>query len=420
MDAQVRFALGSILKERTMRDSAHMTIFSQVIADGEMQDLEKPLPVSDLELLVSTIASRFGNITGAPRKIGSTETYHVVVDPELGMGKLRLKGFNNVGQARRNLLPADMLYSERLSGFNTIIGCAPSRENPICIVMLEGDSNAALALAEESKTAIGMPDMIKTVFDLFGEYACTPAKTKSTHEDVKDAIDLMQISMLYDIARGNFVSAAGQESSEVTQDRNKTRVGYWSGEIQRVCAHIKNKVLRSTDIAMRVANDASLDNIILFNPRGGQQYAMFTDQGYSPEILEAWRRLTNTGSDCKTNPWLGRVEFTVGQMVHSIVANENVYSDKLSEPLNAAVLRMIGMGEFIGLKQNYIMPGEHNPELSNAMYFLGLLHMVIHDMLRHGENDERTACANNYISRIFAGVRYIPTRDMIGAEKSFG
>lgn len=410
-EVDIRKTLEELLKEDKIlkRDRSDLIHFEQEQFVNEdkafLNEIRQSVPQTRIEEIAEIVGKRFGNVISKPHLLGTMNTIHVVIDPGIRGWKLRLKGFTKPEYILQNLQHAEFLFSTNESGYSATIGYGPDNEAPLYLVMIEGSKTALESLKKEGVPDKGMPKTLKEIIDLFGQYGFSKKHLGPT-EYIPKHLELVKTRLLDVISKGKFLP---------NNENNEERKQYWASEISKVIDHIKTKAYTREEPSTFVVSDASMENLVSLVNGSEKPYWAFIDQGYVIEQLDNWRVAQQIADDDKNAQWFGRIEFNLGQLIYSILRNENI--PDYTEPFSEVIFELIHNKKLKGTGRE--VPEPHNPALSHCYFYLGVLSHQIAEMAKNGENAEKIDGAKNYIYNIMQTHPYRLNRKHLGVGKSF-
>jgi len=169
MTEVVRDVLEEVLAEDLLtRERRKLAIIGPFVEDTNYiaEGRDANTPKAKLLGTARIVAERFGTVLTLPHRLGSTGAVHVVVDSEVGgtHHKIRLKGFGELPSIIQNVQHLRFLFEMKELGYSAAVGCGPYLENPLYLVMLEGQS--ALHLVLQDTVAEGTPRTLREILEL--------------------------------------------------------------------------------------------------------------------------------------------------------------------------------------------------------------------------------------------------------------
>ena len=346
-----------------------------------------------LEELAILIGSRFGKVIKSPTQTGSTNTYYLLVQPENSKYILRVKGFNNLPSIEQNIQHINFLKAKKESGFNASIGYGPSLENPLYIVMLQGESTTITDFKNNKDVQEDrdpLPKALNNILDFLGSYALNQGHIGPS-ENILSHIELVGTKMLDELLN--------------SYNLNQNRKDYWADRISRTLEDMKAHI-RGDEVSTWVASDPIIENFVKVRNGGDKETFMFIDQGYFPSQVNAWKSRIglNSYNDVLDKMFSGRIEYNIGQMYYSLMKMDNL--DKLViDRFRDRMLTLVAEGRYNGgdVRQGRFMPDPSNLSLSTAYVNLGILVPIITDIARRGETSAMKAYAKRLTRHISDG-----------------
>ncbi len=365
-----------------------------------------------IEEIARTVGKRFGKLMDRPCQIGSTGTLQFRVDPHINGKLLRFKGFNKPIRASQDLQHALFLNEMGESGYNAIVGCGPNAHEVLYIFMVNYPKSAGSMLRADIFTYNKrMPKTLREILDLFGQYALSKQHLEGSAY-IPNHIELVRTRLL---------DAISKENGKLKRAEQR-----WTEEINKAIDYIKKDIYKGNEQSTWILCDATIDNILAIDDGNRNPFWVFADQGNYPDLLKHWR--SNTHVKDVNAQYYGRVEFNLGQLVHSALRSENI--PPLDTEFEQVFYELVHDSKLVGKTSSRHMPEPHNPALSYAFYYLGALNQQILDMAyATGEG----CCVNGalkFIERIMNANKYVAsdvrangrafriTREDVGARKA--